>query len=99
MRFYKVEWLCWLHKLVIPTSADIESIEKHSANSTKEALTDEAVFQDDARAADPDDDDLSFEMVTNDQSTNVVVIQNENLGRKQDQSKRIRRRIFTRSLK
>ncbi|CAF3699287.1 unnamed protein product [Rotaria sp. Silwood1] len=54
---------------------------------------------DDARAADPDDDDLSFEMVTNDQSTNVVVIQNENLGRKQDQSKRIRRRIFTRSLK
>ncbi|CAF0792595.1 unnamed protein product [Rotaria sp. Silwood1] len=45
-----------------------------------------------APTADPDDDDLSFEMVTNDQSTNEVVIQNENLGRQQDQSKRIRRR-------
>ncbi|CAF0792577.1 unnamed protein product [Rotaria sp. Silwood1] len=29
----------------ITTAADIESIEKYSANSTKEALTDEAVFQ------------------------------------------------------
>ncbi|CAF4125635.1 unnamed protein product, partial [Rotaria sordida] len=71
----------------------------YTIDSTQTALTNETIFQDDTRAASPDDDDLSFEMVINDQCTNEVVIRNESIKRKRDKLKRTRKRIFTHSFK
>ncbi|CAF0890234.1 unnamed protein product [Rotaria sordida] len=83
----------------ITTSTDVEAIDKYTIDSTQTALTNETIFQDDTRAASPDDDDLSFEMVINGQCTNEVVIRNESIKRKRDKLKRTRKRIFTHSFK
>ncbi|CAF3867898.1 unnamed protein product [Rotaria sordida] len=82
----------------ITTSTDVEAIDKYTIDSTQTALTNETIFQDDTRAASPDDDDLSFEMVINDQCTNEVVIRNESIKRKRDKLKRTRKRTYNSSI-
>ncbi|CAF4082988.1 unnamed protein product, partial [Rotaria sordida] len=82
----------------ITTSTDVEAIDKYTIDSTQTALTNETIFQDDIRAASPDDDDLSFEMVINGQCTNEVVIRNESIKRKRDKLKRTRKRTYNSSI-